>query len=131
MSSKALMVLMVEKNPVIANLARHFLENHGFQTAFASDGVQALRMASELLPAILISEILVPRLDGLDVCRQLKASERTRSIKILIFSILRAQDRALRAGADAFLLKPLQQELLLETVTLLINSPGGNAVGTD
>lgn len=130
MNSKALLVLMVEPNAAIAGLARHFLEHYGFKTAFAADGVQGLRMASELLPDVLITEILVPRLDGLAVCRQLKSTERTRDVKILIFSILRARERALAAGADAFLLKPLQENLLLKTVTNLINTSGGDTVGS-
>ncbi|MDQ7793883.1 MAG: response regulator [bacterium] len=124
MTGHALLVLMVERNPAVIDLARHFLERYGFRTAFAEDGLAALSMAVELRPDVLITEILVPRMDGLAVCRQLKAHELTRAIKVVVFSVLHARERALAAGADAFLLKPVQEDRLLETVQQLLAIDG-------
>jgi two-component system response regulator MprA len=74
------------------------------------------------MPDIIITEILVPTMDGLALCRQLKADPRTRDIAILVFSILAAGDRAREAGADAFLLKPLAEHKLVGTVQQLLEA---------
>ena len=64
----------------------------------------------------------MPKLDGLALCRQLKADARTRDIAVLVFSILAAAGRAREAGADAFLLKPLAEHTLVGTVRQLLEA---------
>ena len=71
-------------------------------------------------PAIVVTEILVPKVDGLKVCRTLKSDAETRQILVLVFSILAAEDRAREAGADGFLRKPLNEALLVDSVRQLI-----------
>ena len=63
---------------------------------------------------------MVPKLDGLSLCRALKSDPGTQKIVVLMFSNLHAEDRAREAGADAFLYKPLNEQLLIETVQGLI-----------
>lgn len=82
--------------------------------------MSALTRAHELRPAILVTEVLVPKLDGLSLCQRLKADPETSSIVVLIFSHLEAEDRALEAGADAYLKKPIREEHLVETLGRLI-----------
>jgi CheY-like chemotaxis protein len=65
---------------------------------------------------------MVPALDGLSLCRMLKSDPETSHTRVLIFSHLHAEDRAREVGADAFLLKPLTEELLIATVEKLIAS---------
>jgi len=69
-----------------------------------------------------VTEILVPALDGLALCRRLKADPRTCDVAVLVFSILSAADRAREAGADAFLLKPLAEHTLVRTVQALLEA---------
>ena len=114
------LILVVERNPAVQRLERFFLEQAGYQVEFASDGVSALERARQLRPKILVAEILVPKLDGLSLCRELKSDPSTSGIRVLIFSHLHAEDRAREAGANAFLVKPLNEELLIETVEKLI-----------
>jgi CheY-like chemotaxis protein len=118
-SNRALIVV-VERDEHVQRLERYFLEQAGYEVAFAASGEQALEMARELEPRILITEILLPGTDGLSLCRQLKADAATREIAVLVFSILAAEDRAREAGADAFLRKPLDDALLVGTVERLI-----------
>jgi DNA-binding response OmpR family regulator len=118
-SDKAL-ILVVERDPHIKKLERFFLEQAGYRIEFADDGKQGLERARALLPRIVVTEIMLPRLDGLRVCRELKADSATRHIVVLVFSILSAEDRALEAGADAFLRKPLDDAQLVDTVTKLL-----------
>lgn len=114
------LILVVERDPHIKMLERYFLENAGFRVEFVGDGEQGLERARALRPHIVIAEILLPRLDGLSVCRRLKSDPATRDIAVLLFSILSAADRARDAGADAFLRKPLDDAVLLRTVEQLL-----------
>lgn len=116
------LILVVERNPVVQDLERYFLEQAGYTVEFASDGMDALERARELRPRIVVTEIMVPVLDGLSLCRMLKADPQTDHARVLIFSHLHAEDRAREVGADAFLLKPLSEELLIQTVERLIAS---------
>jgi CheY-like chemotaxis protein len=77
-------------------------------------------MARDAAPRIVITEILIPKLDGLALCRAIKKDPALRATAVLIFSILAAERRALEAGADAFLMKPLAERRLIETVRTLI-----------
>lgn len=115
------LILVVERNPAVQRLEKYFLEQAGYVVEFAKDGASALERARQLKPEILVAEILVPQLDGLSLCRALKADAATAHILVLIFSHLHAEDRAHDAGADAFLLKPLNEELLITTVQKLVN----------
>jgi CheY-like chemotaxis protein len=117
--SRAL-ILVVERNPAVQMLERFLLEQAGYTVEFASDGITALERARELRPKIVVTELLVPKLDGLSLCRALKSDPQTKSIVVLVFSHLHAEDRALEAGADAFLVKPIDEELLTETVARLL-----------
>lgn len=122
--NKAL-VLVVERDPHVQTLERYFLEQAGYRVEFAGDGESGLSVAQRLRPRIVIAEILLPRLDGLCVCRRLKSDPATRDIVVLLFSILSAEDRARAAGADAFLQKPLEDRSLIHTVErLLAGAPG-------
>jgi CheY-like chemotaxis protein len=114
------LILVVERDPHVRELERFFLEEAGFVVDFADDGLKALEQARKLRPQILITEILVPRLDGLALCRTLKADPATCGIAVLIFSILLAKGRAEEAGADSFLRKPLAEKRLVETVRELL-----------
>ena len=113
-------ILVVERDPNIRELESHFLNQAGYSVEFEQDGHAALAQARKLVPDIIITEILVPKLDGLALCRQLKADPLTRGIAVLVFSILAAGGRAREAGADAFLLKPLAEHRLVETVRQLL-----------
>lgn len=114
------LMLVVERNPVVQRLERYFLEQAGYTVEFASDGVKALERARQLRPRIIVTEIMVPALDGLSLCREIKSDPNTSHARVLIFSHLYAEDRAREVGADAFLLKPLSEELLIDTVEKLL-----------
>ncbi len=118
-SARAL-ILCVERDPHIRELEAYFLEQAGFVVHFLEDGAQALELARSLKPAIVITEILVPGLDGLALCHQLKATSETRHIPVVMFSILAAETRAREAGAEAFLRKPLAEHRLVQVVRELL-----------
>lgn len=113
-------IMVVDRDPHIRELEAHFLGRAGYSVVFADHGESALVEARVAVPDIVITEILVPRIDGLALCRQLKADPRTCDVSVLVFSILAAAGRAREAGADAFLLKPLAEHALVETVDRLL-----------
>jgi DNA-binding response OmpR family regulator len=118
-AGKAL-ILVVERDPHIRDLESYFLNEAGFAVEFTTDGETALAAAHTLQPDIIITEVLVPKLDGLALCRSVKADPELRSTVVLVFSILAVQSRAREAGADAFLLKPLASKRLVDTVRELL-----------
>jgi two-component system response regulator MprA len=123
------LILVVERDPHVRELEAFFLKEAGFAVEFADDGATALERARKLRPRLVITEILVPRLDGLALCRELKADPQTQGITVLIFSVLSASVRAREAGADAYLRKPLAEQRLVETVRRLITESDGASLG--
>jgi CheY-like chemotaxis protein len=115
-------ILCVERDPYVRELETYFLKEAGFDVNFADDGLQALELARRVHPTIVITEILVPKLDGLALCRRLKSDPATSDIAVLVFSLLAAERRAQDAGADAFLSKPLSAESLKEAVRRLLSA---------
>lgn len=106
---------------MVQRLERFFLEQAGYSVEFTGDGLTALARAQELRPAILVTEVLVPKLDGLSLCRRIKSDAATRHMLVMVFSHLQAEERALEAGADVFLQKPLNEELFIETLQKLLD----------
>jgi DNA-binding response OmpR family regulator len=113
-------ILVVERDPHVRDLEAFFLNEAGFGVEFAADGLAALDMARAMKPDIIITEVLVPKLDGLALCRAVRKEAELKNTVVLIFSILAAQSRAREAGADAFLLKPLAEQRLVQTVRELL-----------
>jgi DNA-binding response OmpR family regulator len=119
-SEGSAIILVVERDPHIRELESYFLNEAGFTVDFAADGVDAQQRARALRPDIIITEVLVPKLDGLALCRTVKTDPDLQHIVMLVFSILAVQSRAQEAGADAFLMKPLAEKRLVETVRQLL-----------
>jgi DNA-binding response OmpR family regulator len=113
-------ILVVERDPHVRDLEAFFLNEAGFGVEFAADGLAALDMARAMKPDIIITEVLVPKLDGLALCRAVRKEAELKNTVVLIFSILAAQSRAREAGADAFLMKPLAKQRLVQTVRELL-----------
>jgi two-component system response regulator MprA len=126
LATQRALILVVERDPNVRDLEAYFLEEAGYTVDFADDGLVALQRASADHPSIIITEILVPKLDGLALCRKLKADPATKDIAVLIFSFLMAESRAREAGADAYLRKPLVERRLVETVQELLQLRAGH-----
>ena len=110
------MILIVERDQSVRALERHFLERAGFQVEFADHGLELLERVQAARPRVIVTEILVPKLDGLTLCRRLRDDPLTRDIPVIVFSILSAAPRAAEAGAFAFLRKPLVESVFVGIV---------------
>jgi two-component system response regulator MprA len=110
------LILIAERDQKVRELQQHFLSRGGFRVEFADDGQAALDRAREARPALVITEILIPKLDGLALCRRLREDPATCDIPVVVFSILAAAPRAIEAGAQAFLRKPIVEAVFVATV---------------
>lgn len=113
-------LLLVERDPHVRELAHFFLHEAGFTVHFSDDGQVALELARQLKPRIIVTEVIVQKLDGLSLCRAIKTSEELRNTIVVVFSLLAVEQRAREAGADAFVRKPLGADRLVETVRALL-----------
>lgn len=117
-------VVLIERNPHVREFQKKFLSGTGFSVEYATDGLAGLDLIQRSAPQLVITEILVPKLDGLALCRCLKSNAATSGIAVLICSVLAANGRARDAGADAFLKKPLAEQRFIEVVRqLFANRP--------
>jgi DNA-binding response OmpR family regulator len=118
---------VVERDEQVRELESYFLREAGLAVAFACDGEEALELARSRRPALIITEILVPEIDGLALCRMVKKDPELAGTPVLVFSVLTAAVRAHEAGADAFLRKPLSEHALLDAVRALLAQRGNVA----
>jgi two-component system alkaline phosphatase synthesis response regulator PhoP len=118
------LVLIAERDKHVRELESYFLVGAGFAVEFADDGQAALAQARLVGPALVITEILLPKIDGLTLCRHLREDPSTRDVPVIVFSILAAGARAREAGASAFLRKPFIESQFLATVDEVIAAQG-------
>lgn len=112
-------VLVVDDDRVIQQLLEVNLELEGYEVLTAGDGEQALVRVKEFSPDVVILDIMMPKLDGIEVCRRLKADPSTADLPVIFLSA-KAQDldrrRGYELGVAAYLTKPFDPQELIETV---------------
>ena len=122
-----LRVLVVDDEEDVLRLARIILESGGYEVATASSGEEALRMVEEDRPDLVLLDVVMPGLSGLDVCRLLRRDKETQGIPIIMFMALGSEvDLMLAQGekADGYVLKPFTRRLLLEKVDRCLRGEG-------
>jgi DNA-binding response OmpR family regulator len=101
-------VLLVEDDPSVLEMYRLKLELDGYRVNTALDGEEGLQKAGDLAPDIIFLDIRLPKMDGLEVLRKLRAQDKTRDIPVIILSNYDEEDlvaRGLRLGAHEYLIK--------------------------
>jgi CheY-like chemotaxis protein len=112
-------VLLADDSADLREMWRTWLTIWGFAVAEADNGAQAMEMALRCGPQLILMDLWMPVVDGLEAMKRLKADARTARIPILALSaqdVLPSPSTARLAGADAFVLKPLQPEQLLDAI---------------
>jgi DNA-binding response OmpR family regulator len=116
-------ILVADDEPAIVELVRFTLEDDEVRVIVASDGDAALGLARAMRPELVLLDVHMPRLDGLEVCRRLRRSPECGGMRIVMLSAAgQAEDRArgLAAGADEYLTKPFSPLALLTLVRALL-----------
>ncbi len=122
------LVLIADDEPSIRETVGFILEMEGFRIAMAEDGEQALEKASRLRPAVVLLDAMMPRRDGFDVCRTIKADASLAATHIVMLTAMgqkRDRDRAFDAGADFFITKPFDEAELVSLLRRLTAPQGG------
>ena len=123
-------ILVVEDSPTVAYTLAAALVAGGYEVSKAADGVEALRFAAERQPNLILLDVILPKLNGYQVCRRLKAAPETAQIPVIMLtSKAKEGDRqwGIEQGADAYITKPFNALDLISAVERLgvANRPGG------
>lgn len=113
------LILLAEDNPITVKAVSDFLRYKGYQVETASDGVQALTMAQALQPALILMDMQMPSMDGLEATRRLRANQMLAAIPVIAFTAMAMpndQARCTAAGVDAYLSKPVSLSHLQSTI---------------
>lgn len=115
-------ILVVDDNRITTKLLRRYLEANGYEASESYDGVDCLEKVEERHPDAIVLDVMMPRLDGYETVKRLKAQEATNHIPVVIVTALNDvanQIKSIEAGADDFLSKPIEEKLLIAKVRLL------------
>jgi CheY-like chemotaxis protein len=123
-------LLIVDDNRQNLELLEVYLEDlSGISVATATDGVEALSKVANDRPDLILLDIMMPRMSGFEVCKQIKGSPKTRDIVVVMVTALNETgdiERATECGADDYLSKPIDRQALVNLVrTLLAPRSGG------
>lgn len=119
-AQQAVRVLIVEDSPTNRLRLKHVLEGRGHTTREVSDGSEALDAAREFAPHVILMDVVMPRMDGFEACRLLKADEQLAGIPVIFLTALDEKDttiRAFDAGAVDFVAKPFEDREVLARVS--------------
>ena len=116
-------ILIADDNQQNCELLDAYLAHEDYEIAMAYDGRQTLDRVASWEPDLILLDIMMPKLSGYEVCKQLKSDERTRAIPILMVTALNEKndiEKAVQAGCDDFLTKPVNQLELKTRVKSLL-----------
>lgn len=115
-------ILVVDDHPAVRSVLREVLGDEDMEIREAADGETALALARERVPDLVLLDLAMPGMDGLEVLRRLKEDERTRPVKVVVVTARGAEGRTegLSLGAEEYLEKPFSPIQLLELVERMI-----------
>jgi two-component system alkaline phosphatase synthesis response regulator PhoP len=123
MKKEEIKILLVDDEPDILEIIRFNLEKVGYQIKLASNGIDAIKIAKKFAPHLIILDIMMPELDGIGTCEQLRNDERFQQT-IIMFLTARGEEysyiAAFDAGADDYVTKPIKPKVLVSKVKGLL-----------
>ena len=117
------LVLIVEDEADLVTLLRYNLEKEGFRTIAAGDGEEALLLAAEQSPNLILMDWMMPLMSGLEACRQLRRNPKTRDVPVIMLTARGEEEdrvRGLNSGADDYISKPFSPTELLARVRAVL-----------
>ena len=125
-SVKPKKILVADDNEVTLRLFRNFLESENYNIITARNGLEALKLSLQEIPDLIITDFLMPKLDGINLTKKLKSNLTTRYIPVIIITAkddVAFEVKGIDAGADDYLTKPVNSKKLLARVNRLLNKP--------
>ena len=122
-TNAAIKVLIADDDALVAELVQTHLGGKGYEVLHAADGEAALRIAAADRPSLIVLDVVMPGLDGMEVLRRLNADESTREIPVIMLTARRFQEdvvAAAKLGARDYLAKPFTPEALLSRVERIL-----------
>ncbi|MGB7710730.1 MAG: response regulator transcription factor [Microcoleus sp.] len=116
-------ILVIDDDAAIAELVAINLEMAGYEVTHAEDGIKGQALAIQMLPDLIVLDLMLPRVDGFTVCQRLRRDDRTADIPVLMLTALsQTQDKVegFNSGADDYLTKPFELEEMLARVRALL-----------
>lgn len=117
-------ILIVEDEPELLKLESILLASKGYEVKGVMDGPSALEAVASTKPDLVLLDIMLPGIDGYEVCRQIKANEATRHILVVMLTAKRSNEDLLKgeqAGADGYITKPFKSAMVIETIQRLLS----------
>jgi len=121
-------ILVVDDDTKIQMVIRIMLERAGYEVRCVSSGIEAFQALDEYLPNLILLDVMMPGMDGYEVCIKLKTDEKTKAIPVVMLTALGMGDdfeKALKNGADWYIVKPFNSRQLLSRVAMLLKGEGG------
>ena len=120
------LILIIEDEPNQAELIRYNLESEGYRVVVAFDGEDGLIQTMETIPDLILLDWMIPKVSGIEVCRQLRKNRSTREIPIILLTARSEEEdkvRGLDIGADDYVIKPYSIKELLARVRAALRRP--------
>ncbi len=112
-------VLIVDDEPNILMSLEFLMKKKGYEVFIARDGKEALEIVEKVVPDVMILDIMMPEVDGYEVCQQIKSNDNTRHIRVIFLSA-KTKDEEIKKGyelgADLYLTKPFSTRFLLQQI---------------
>jgi two-component system phosphate regulon response regulator PhoB len=127
-------ILLVEDERALTEVLAYNLKREGYEVIIAHDGQEGLRKAQTLLPDFIILDLMLPVLSGLEVCRELRAGERTRTIPLLMLTAKAEETDQIvgfSLGADDYVTKPFSVKVLIQRIKALQRRRENETASTD
>lgn len=117
-------ILIVEDEESLLKLESILLTSKGYEVKGASNGQAALDAIAEEHPDLVLLDIMLPEIDGFEVCRRIKSQEETRQIPVIMLTAKKSREdmaRGEKVGADWYITKPFKSAMVIETIQRFLN----------
>jgi len=123
MKKKEIKILLVDDEPDILEIVSYNLANEGYQIFTASNGIEALKKSKEIQPHLILLDVMMPEMDGIEACAKIRESDNLKDV-IIAFFTARGEDYSqlagFDAGADDYITKPVKPKVLVSKVNSLL-----------
>lgn len=134
MSKKEIKILLVDDEPDILEIVGYNLSQEGYQVLTASNGKEAIQVARKELPQLIIMDVMMPEMDGMEACEHIRKIPELNEV-IITFLTARSEDYSqvagLEAGADDYISKPIKPKILVSKVKALLRRLKGEEIKSD